>query len=285
MDLQHSWEKVSRRFSDPYVGLPSEVALRASYRCPLYVRSLPCPFAAESFLPVLRHIGSCHSFNPGFAITCEIGGCQATYRKFSSYKSHVYRKHRASITCAADSLSGSGHVNDVNCEELALGCFDYASTEETGDEPFHGDSLRNSGAKFILRMKEGLCLSQEACNEMISGVTELVGSVVTNLHRSVKRVCAAREELLGEIDGVFEDQSCVQPFTGITSQYHQRKHFIEKFGLQVCMCLATWLGFMTNFSCARSRVKEGLVKASFENTEVPHQDSFHRVISAMMLIC
>jgi hypothetical protein len=38
--------------------------------------------------------------------------------------------------------------------------------------------------------------------------------------------------LLGEIDDLFEDQSTVQPFTGISSQYRQRKYFIENFGLQ-----------------------------------------------------
>jgi hypothetical protein len=43
-------------------------------------------------------------------------------------------------------------------------------------------------------VKEGLCLSQEACNEMLSGVTELVDSMVTNLHRSVERFVLQEKE-------------------------------------------------------------------------------------------
>jgi hypothetical protein len=78
-------------------------------------------------------------------------GCQSTYRKFSSYKSHAYRKHHASLTCGSDTLSNSGDVNDVNCEELALSCCDHASTEENRDEMFHSDLLDNSGAEFILK--------------------------------------------------------------------------------------------------------------------------------------
>jgi hypothetical protein len=34
--------------------------------------------------------------------------------------------------------------------------------------------LRDVGAKFILRMKEGLCLSQQTCDEMVSGVKILL---------------------------------------------------------------------------------------------------------------
>ena len=48
---------------------------------------------------------------------------------------------------------------------------------------------RDSGAKFILRMKEGLSLSQTACDEMISGVTELSSGLVSHLHQSLKSIC------------------------------------------------------------------------------------------------
>ena len=57
-----------------------------------------CPlcdkYASHSFLPVLRHIGEVHQFEPRFAITCGLDGCPSKYNSVSGYKTHLYRKHR-----------------------------------------------------------------------------------------------------------------------------------------------------------------------------------------------
>ena len=56
-----------------------------------------CPlcdsFAATNVKGVVRHIGLVHSHEPGFRITCGVGGCMRTYTKFNSYKKHMYVKH------------------------------------------------------------------------------------------------------------------------------------------------------------------------------------------------
>lgn len=107
---------------------------------------------------------------------------------------------------------GLGNSDDIDyCEECALS--DEAENEY---EQAHGrdtDFLRDSSAKFILSMKEGLSLLQQSCCQMISGVTKLFDCTVSRLHRSIRIVCAATNEarqLLETVDGLLEDKSEVK---------------------------------------------------------------------------
>ena len=43
----------------------------------------------------LKHIQLCHAHQPGFRITCGVGGCQRTYTNFGTLKNHVYNLHLA----------------------------------------------------------------------------------------------------------------------------------------------------------------------------------------------
>ena len=42
----------------------------------------------------MRHLFLIHSSEPNFSITCGLQNCVRTFKKFTSYKSHVYRDHR-----------------------------------------------------------------------------------------------------------------------------------------------------------------------------------------------
>ena len=50
--------------------------------------------ASKFFLPILRHIGEVHQFEPNFSIICGLNGCTKKYTSFGGYKTHLYRKHR-----------------------------------------------------------------------------------------------------------------------------------------------------------------------------------------------
>ncbi|XP_037562263.2 uncharacterized protein LOC119441728 [Dermacentor silvarum] len=54
-----------------------------------------CPFFSYQLTRVITHIGLVHSGEPNFSIFCGIEGCANTYRNFSSYRSHLYRRHTA----------------------------------------------------------------------------------------------------------------------------------------------------------------------------------------------
>jgi hypothetical protein len=97
-----------------------------------------------------------------------------------------------------------------------------------------GKFLRESCAKFILKMNECLCLSQLACDEMVSGVSELFEGVMAHLHQSVNNACSGDDhELIKGIDGIFHDKSNISSFLELSPQYHQHEYFKENFGLNV----------------------------------------------------
>jgi hypothetical protein len=123
---------------------PTDTAQLVPYHCPI------CPFfAADRFSPVLRHIGAVHAFEPGISVTRGLDGCQATYKKFSSYETHLYRKNRA--------VEVEGGTNEYEggdrCACVVENSMDYCCDES---EPVAQDTaaaFRDSGAKFILRMR------------------------------------------------------------------------------------------------------------------------------------
>lgn len=60
-------------------------------------------FASPTFGGVFRHVGSVHAFEYNFNVRCGISGCEATFKKFSSWRSHIYRKHRQELDDQPDS--------------------------------------------------------------------------------------------------------------------------------------------------------------------------------------
>lgn len=200
------------------------MAMPGRYRCSI------CPFfAADTFTSVIRHIGSVHAFEPGFSVTCGIDGCQATYKKFSSYKTHFYRKHRRSEVLPVETTTNEDVVHCACVEDFTM----YSCDASEPDAQDTAAVLRDSGAKFILRMKEGLSLSQTACDEMISGVTELFSGYLSHLHQSLKGVCDTAGLPSEEVCGNFRNEMYNQPFNGLSTRYLQHQYFRQNFGLLV----------------------------------------------------
>ena len=52
--------------------------------------SLCSSFASTTFQGVLRHIGTEHAFDSNFHLQCGLDGCQRTFHKYSSWRSHLY---------------------------------------------------------------------------------------------------------------------------------------------------------------------------------------------------
>ena len=51
-----------------------------------------------SFKRYLNHIRNTHSFEPNFQITCTVLSCFQTFKVFSSFIAHLYRKHQEQIS-------------------------------------------------------------------------------------------------------------------------------------------------------------------------------------------
>ena len=60
--------------------------------CPL------CPYEETAILNMkmndyLTHVKECHGYSPNFHITCGVHGCPRIFKKFSTFKKHIYEYH------------------------------------------------------------------------------------------------------------------------------------------------------------------------------------------------
>lgn len=201
------------------------MSLTALYHCPLCTA-----FGADSYLPVLRHIKDVHSFQAGFAVTCEIDGCQSTFRKFSAYKSHFYRKHRHTLAVAtlgddADRFEecwlewciwwyGGRWTSPARQQRLVAWLLREVYIENERRPLFESTSLWRNGLRCLTVVWR--------CCDQSASVCETC-------------VCVNYEELLKAVDDVFHDESNTHPFLELSTQHLQHKYFKEKFALLVCL--------------------------------------------------
>ena len=81
-------------------------------------------------------------------------------------------------------------------------------------------------ALFILKTKEVLNLSQSATNIILHDVAEIVQQTVTKLQARVCGVLSINSIDMNAVTGlneVFQDQTILDPFYGLHSEYMQQK--------------------------------------------------------------
>ncbi|KAH8008650.1 hypothetical protein HPB51_000476 [Rhipicephalus microplus] len=106
------------------------------------VRNCPrCPFFSAQFIKVVNHIGVVHSVEPNFSVFCGIDGCSSTYKKFSSYKSHLYRRHRTLLEDTGSSLKHRSHGGTSNADRPDGMGNESFHQQEAGPGPLESDSV------------------------------------------------------------------------------------------------------------------------------------------------
>lgn len=126
-----------------------------------------CPlcdsFAAPNLKGVVRHIGVVHAHEAGFRVTCGVDGCTKTYRKFVSYKKHMYVKHR-------DAQSAGSSERDVLVQdsETVSSC---TPMSEEDDQESYMTQLRRSTALFILKAREIHKIPQTSLDYLLGDIS------------------------------------------------------------------------------------------------------------------
>ena len=59
----------------------------------VYCCNLCTGYLAVSLRELLHHMRRTHSSDPNFHMVCGLEGCPRTYKRFSSFRNHVRRKH------------------------------------------------------------------------------------------------------------------------------------------------------------------------------------------------
>ena len=211
---------------------PVEFVMMASTsNCPLCES-----FAAPNIKGVVRHIGLVHAHEASFRITCGVDGCTRTYRKFFSYKKHMYVKHRDVLNIVnrersplvenSDSMGSPGAFLEGECE----------------DQGSYVTQHRRSTALFILKAREVHKIPQSSLDYLLGDISNFMDA---NRSRLLHKIAVALRErgihMEDELLVLSSSPDVTNPFDGLHTEYLQQQYFIEHFNLVVGMplCAAT----------------------------------------------
>lgn len=209
-----------------------------------------CPYCGESigknFRRYLRHIRFVHSNEPNFSISCIY--CEKSFKKFTSFKSHLQRKHQEQLhenNALVDEvnhepyLSGSDNDNDPDHQDQAHEQRnDDQVTEPEGIDDTSIENITKFIALFVLQTKEVNMVSQQAIDSILDNTKTLVEHCLETLTTDVKSCLAQNGLNWTEIDGlseVFDNktrkyQKALDP---VATEYLQVKYMVEKLNYVV----------------------------------------------------
>ena len=106
-----------------------------------------CPsFYTLTIAVMLSHLISVHGSEPNFSVTCEVPGCQRTFRKPRSYQSHLRRLH------SDFNLHSSVRVwNEIDSDKKMRGEEEEITMDIMEDEIVNEESLYD---KIVDRLDE-----------------------------------------------------------------------------------------------------------------------------------
>ena len=201
-----------------------------------------CPYCGEftgqTFERYLRHIKFVHSNEPNFTISCTY--CGHIFKKYSSFKSHLGRKHKEE--CARDHWADEGDDDpdhEIDAPAVPIEDDDEADEEiDNVDQETDIEKITKFIALFVLKTKEVNLVSQQAIDSMLDNTKILVDHCLQTLGNEVK-LCLTRNGLdWAEIDGlkdVFNNQSSIYDtaLDPVSNEYLQMKYLVEKLNYVV----------------------------------------------------
>ena len=193
-----------------------------------------CPlcdsFAAPSLKRVVRHIGIVHAHEAGFHVTCGVDGCTKTYRKFVSYKKHMYVKHR-------DAQSIGRREHDISMQDVETVRSDSPMPED--EQEMYRTQLRRSAALFILKAREVHKIPQTSLDKLLGDISVFIDMSTSKLLQKI--VVALKEkgiDMEGELESLRNSQDVSNPFEGLHTEYLQRQFFLLYFNLVVSVMIS-----------------------------------------------
>ncbi|XP_028416938.1 uncharacterized protein LOC114541149 [Dendronephthya gigantea] len=192
------------------------------------------PFVALNMALIINHYGRYHRHDPDFFVTCKVGGCTASYKKFEGYKSHLRRFHKDIDQIPInkegdvdDVVNGEEDIQDDQCRMM------IDDHEETIG--YHHVDLKRQNALFLLKTKEMYRLTQTATDALVSCTTSIVKNSIEQLKNRVTKCLDNVGMLLGDIPGLEnmfrQDSNESNPFNGLQTKTEQKCYFRDNFGL------------------------------------------------------
>ena len=178
-----------------------------------------CPlctlFAAKNLKGVVRHVGSIHAHDSNFGICCGLDGCHRTYKRFVSYKKHIYEKH-----LKKSHTSGVGVLQDMEVSNDGQDGFDDNISSTTV-----GSNQTKISALFLLKLENEYKVASTALDCIIEDVTTLFDFLRNEVFSKLSQKNITIDS---EITSVFETAVVRNPFEGLCSEYFRDKYYREE---------------------------------------------------------
>lgn len=199
-------------------------------------------FAAPTLKAVIRHIGSVHSFDPGFRICCGIQECPRIYTNWNSFRKHLYRKHGTEME-TVPSNEPVTHLNIVDTtDNLAFEpTLSDALSSSSQDRSHAQMQLKRQAAIFLLKSKEIYKTSQLSLDGIISEITTLWQQHLTVITNGIETQLSTLGIQQSCINEALSFNERINPFHGLHSRFLQEKYFSEELHLLVCLYVHTYV--------------------------------------------
>lgn len=186
---------------------------------------------------MISHLVLVHKNDQQVHLTCEVPGCQATFQRVFSYKSHLRRIH--SDIDLTQNLDFEEHNVSQECQEYEdepmevdtdnSGLYDQVQDRE--------EAYKKQNALYLLKTKETQLLTQKALDEIVDGSTALVRNTVELIRAGVQnRLDSAgiRFDAVPGLSEIFEENHVVSnPFQHISTKTQQTNFYKDNFELVV----------------------------------------------------
>lgn len=179
-----------------------------------------CDYTNSLNEAVVNHTIKKHKSHPSFSVSCTM--CGASYRKYDSYRKHVLRKHNDTVILQSAQNGSDNEMPDDGVTEMQI-------TPENREE-----QLIDKSASYIMQLRSVYGLSQSAVNFIVSQTRQIVTMSVDHSQQMLLQQLPDNQ-LAIEVSDVIGSIHRADPFSGLDTEWMQKKHFQEKFGmLQPC---------------------------------------------------
>ena len=168
-----------------------------SHQCSL------CPFFGASVDSLTAHLIRRHKHDMHFIVHCSV--CGASFGKINSFEKHFKRQHFKDSFHQVSGIIEEGHLSDAGYEFCDEG----------------GSNSKKEEALYLLKLKAGHQLSDEAVNEVMLTTRELVNSKCKKLRLLLNQEEIANTAIVNEIS------TMEHVFEGLES-HHRREQFFSK---------------------------------------------------------
>ena len=199
-----------------------------------------------SISTLLSHVRVVHANEASFSIQCNLQGCHRTFKKFNTYRNHIYDFHDAAaayedaVPVSMDSMEDGSDMNDFDADTSDT------DTSESGDTAesemmelttITEDDIQRASALWILKTRESHRIPQGVMDTIISDIQSLFQVSLTGISQRIKktlRETEIRDSLLQSVLGHLKDgQPFCNIFQGLQSHHRQLNYFKAKFDLIV----------------------------------------------------